>query len=187
MSDEEQVPPEPASDPTPAPTGAGGRRVRLVVGVLTLAFVASLVGVVLLWRDRQSDQALVDAGVEAEEAARAAVIEMTSYDHTTVEEDFSWVEDAGTTQFQEYFEGASTNAVALIKELRASATGTVVDSAADIEDPSHVQVLLFVDQEIKSQGQRGAKLDQPRVTMDMVLEDDRWLVDKVAVNNLLTQ
>ncbi len=88
-------------------------------------------------------------------------------------------------QFQAYFEGAGADSKRVIVALKATATGTVVDSAATAIDATHVKVLLFVDQEIAASEQKGTKIDQPRVTMQMVLQDGRWLVDEVAVNNLL--
>jgi len=168
-------------------------RSRLLVGGLALALVAALVAVVLLWLDRddaderaESTAGLVDASVAAEQVARDAVTRMTTYSFQTVDEDFTWVEDVGTEKFQENFAGASKEAVALVKTLKATAVGTVIDSAATAADDDHVKVLLFVDQEIRSQGEKGTKLDQPRVTMQMVRQDGQWLVDEVRVNNLVS-
>lgn len=168
-------------------------RSRVLVGGLALALVASLVAVVLLWRDRDdaegradASSALVEAALEAEQAARDAVTRMTSYSFRTVEEDFDWVAEAGTERFQENFAEAAKAAIAYVKSLKATAVGTVMDSAATAADADHVKVLLFVDQEIRSQGETGSRLDQPRVTMQMVQQDGEWLVDEVQVNNLVS-
>jgi Mce-associated membrane protein len=176
---------------------------RRLEAVLAVALAAALVAVALLWVDRDDAPAstragsggaeageaatLLAAGSEAEAAARSAVEQMTTYDFSTVEEDFTWVEDAGTEQFQAYFAGASKDAIAVIRSLKASASGTVVDAAPQVIDATHVKVLLFVDQEITARKQQGSKLDQPRVSMQMVRQDGRWLVDQVAVNDLLAQ
>lgn len=162
-----------------------------MTGALAVALVAALVAVVLLWQDRGAgedgtrDAELHRAEAAAEEAAKEAVVAMTTYSYRTVEEDFSWVESAGTADFQEYFAGASEQAVGLIRRIRAEAQGTVVDSAATAIDPRHAKVLLYVDQEITSAGEEGTKVDQPRVTMQMVRQDGEWLVDEVQVLNLL--
>jgi Mce-associated membrane protein len=158
----------------------------VVSGALALALVAALVGVVLLWRQYASDQDREQAAAAAEKAARSAVTEMTTYDYRTVDDDFGWVDDAGTENFQSYFAGVSKPAIRFIRSVKASATGDVVDSAAVYEDDEHVRVLLFVDQKITSQGHRDAKLDQPRVTMHMVLQHGDWLVDEMQVNDVLT-
>jgi Mce-associated membrane protein len=147
---------------------------------------------VLLWKDRDDaddraakSEAVVDASLDAEKAARDAVTRMTTYDFTTVDDDFSWVDDAGTDKFQKNFTEATKAAITYIKSVKASAEGTVVDSAATAADADHVKVLLYVDQRIHSQGTKGNDLDQPRITMQMVRQDDEWLVDEVDVVNVL--
>ena len=164
-----------------------------LIGGLVAALIVSLVTVALMWReiDDAEDRAdesseLVDASLEAEQAARDAVTRMTSYSFRTVDDDFDWVEEAGTEKFQENFAEAAEAAIAYVKSLKATAIGTVMDSAATAVDADHVKVLLFVDQEIRSQGKSGSRLDQPRVTMQMVRQDGEWLVDEVQVNNLVS-
>lgn len=181
-------------------TDPGERRGRLQVlvtalaSLLAMSLVALLV-VLLLWHSDRDDAeagdravALAAAGKAADAAARKAVVAMTSYDYRTVAKDFSWVEDAGTTKFQEQYAEVSKPIKELVVSLRASAKGSVVASAPVVKDRDHVTVLLFVDQEISNPGggstkpQRG--LDQPRVTMQMVREHGRWLVDEVSLSSL---
>jgi Mce-associated membrane protein len=172
-------------------------RFQLVVtglGTLLLLTVVALLVVTLLWRteaDRseRADQAVerAEAGEAAEAAARKAVVAMTSYRYQTAEEDFAWVEDAGTEKFREQYAELSTPVKELVVRLKATADGSVVASAPVVEDVDHVTVLLFVDQELTSQsgtGQRSRGLDQPRVLMTMVREDGRWLVDAVELKSL---
>lgn len=167
-------------------------RARLLAGGLALALVAALVAVVLLWNDRdeandraEASAGLVNAEVAAEKAAREAVTRMTTYHFRTVDEDFAWVDDAGTEKFEENFTRAAEESVTLIKSLKARAAGTIVESSATAADAGHVKVLLFVDQEIRSQDERGVRLDQSRVTLQMVKQDGQWLVDEVELTNLL--
>jgi Mce-associated membrane protein len=176
------------------------RRDRLQVlvtglaSLLSMSLVALLV-VVLLWQTDDDDAkagdravALAAAGRAADKAARAAVVEMTSYDYRTVTKDFAWVDDAGTAKFQKQYAEISAPIKKLVVQLEATAKGTVVASAPLVKDSRHVTVLLFVDQQISNPGsgsagpQRG--LDQPRVTMQMVRQDGRWLVDQVKISSL---
>ncbi len=131
MSTEEEAPQEP------------GRAQRLVTLMLVVALGVALIAVVMLWRDRDElldrvDQAehapSASVTTAAETAARAAVTRMTTYDYKTVEEDFSWVDDAGTEEFQQTFTDASADAIELIKGFKSSAVGTVIDSAATAVD-----------------------------------------------------
>lgn len=169
----------------------------VVVGLASLLLISlvALLVVVLLWQGDDSEHGdssdaavLLAAGEEADEAARKAVVAMTTYDYATVEEDFSWVEDAGTDKFREQYAEVSEPIKELVLQLKAHAEGTVIDSAARVTDEDEVTVLLFVDQEISNPGsgssgpQQG--LDQPRVAMSMVLQDGRWLVDDVKLSSL---
>jgi Mce-associated membrane protein len=173
-------------------------RFQLIVVGLTSLLVMSLVAllvVTLLWQtgsggSKEGDRAiaLAASGKAADKAARAAVVEMTTYDYASVNKDFRWVDDAGTAKFRKQYAEVSKPIKELVIRLKAKAKGTVVASAPKVTDPDHVTVLLFVDQEISNPGngssgpQRG--LDQPRITMSMILQDGRWLVDEVKLSGL---
>ncbi|GAB2759882.1 hypothetical protein GCM10027020_10410 [Nocardioides salsibiostraticola] len=161
------------------------KRTTSVISVLVLAFLATAGTLVLVNHEREKNQSLIDAGRDAQVAAEAAVVQMTTYDYRTVDSDFEWVDNAGTDTFQENFQEASADAVTIITELQASARGTVIAAAPQVTDEEHVAVLLFVDQEITSVGEDSSKIDQPRVTMEMVLDGDRWLVDAVSLGTLI--
>ena len=165
-----------------------------LASLLLISLVALLV-VVLLWQTDSDDSksgdgaaALVAAGKAADKAARTAVVEMTSYDYRTVNEDFGWVDDAGTAHFQKQYAEVSKPIKELVVRLKATAKGSVIASAPVVKDTDHVTVLLFVEQVITNPGtgtsgaQRG--LDQPRVTMSMVRQGGQWLVDEVKLSGL---
>ena len=101
-----------------------GRTQRLVTLMLAVALAVALIAVVMLWRDRDELVGRVEqaehrpsaaVATAAETAARDAVTRMTTYSHETVDEDFSWVDDAGTEEFQRTFTAASADAIDLIK------------------------------------------------------------------------
>lgn len=127
------------------------------------------------------------AAQAAERAARDAVVEMTTYDHTSVDEDFAWVDDAGTAKFREQYAEASAPVKQAVIAAEARAKGVVVEAAPDYVDDTHVTVLLFVDQTItNARAGDQANFDQLRVKMKMELEGGRWLVDEVEVVNRST-
>ncbi|MCZ4499526.1 MAG: hypothetical protein JWQ74_2079 [Marmoricola sp.] len=167
---------------------------RLVSGVLAVALVAALValGFALGDDDRTAAGssgeafALAAAGSQAEKAARSAVVHMTTYSSTTLATDFAWADDAGTPKFRTYYSEVSAPIKKLVLRLGSKAVGSVVDSAPKVQDVDHVTVLLFVDQVITGPDGADRQLDQPRVTMSMVRDGDRWLVDEVKLRNLST-
>jgi Mce-associated membrane protein len=157
---------------------------------LALALVGALVAAGLFWhassdheKDASAAQTLISAGTDARAAAEAAAVSMTTYDYRTVDQDFAWIDTAGTEDFKKYFSGISAPAIKLVKQLKAAAQGTVVDSGVDVEDPTHVKVVLFVDQTITGKAEGTSAPDQSRIVMYMVLQDGRWLVDRMELKN----
>lgn len=152
-----------------------------------MRLLAILVAVLLAVTGCGGDADPLGSSRAAEEAAREAVVEMTTYDHASVDEDFSWVDDAGTARFREQYADASAPVKQAVIAARARAKGVVVEAAPDYVDDTHVTVLLFVDQTItNTRAGQQANFDQLRVRMEMVLEEDRWLVDEVEVVNRST-
>jgi hypothetical protein len=70
--------------------------------------------------------------------------------------------------------------------LQVVASGSVVDSAPKVRDTRHVEVLLFVDQRVRSTNSAGTRTEEPRLSMQMVREGGRWLVDAVDMENSLS-
>lgn len=168
--------------PTDTVAGRPRRRPGAVVIVLAVALLVSLVALALVATDAKRERDRVDAASAAQQAARTAVVAMTSYDYATVESDFGWVDDAGTTRFRKQYAEVSAPIKKLVVQLKAHAVGKVVDSAVRLTDDDHATVLLFVDQTLTNPGEKQPGVDQPRVTMKMVRQDGRWLVDQVELH-----
>jgi len=160
-----------------------GRGGAILISILVIIAVGTSVLAFTQYRAHQQLQDRVTAGQEATKAAKSAITSMVTYDYRTVDEDFEWVNKAGTKGFKEYFTEASAKSKKLIVELQATATGSVIDAAPKPGTTKKVQVLLFVDQLIKSKDDPKGKLDQTRVAMWMVKQDGRWLVSKVLLRD----
>lgn len=130
---------------------------------------------------------LLKAESEAEAAARAAGIHLTTYDYKTVTTDFDWAVTAGTAKFQDRYAEVSAPTKKYVTELKIHAVGSVDQAAATAQDADHVTVLLFIDQTLTSDSSSDRQLATPRVRMSMVRQGDSWLVDEVAVRNLVDQ
>lgn len=128
---------------------------------------------------------LLAAEVDAERAARDAAVHLTSYDYRSLDTDFDWVVTAGTEAFRARYAEVSEPTKKYVAEFRVRAEGSVEESAATAQDPDHVTVLLFVDQELTSDADDARRLATPRVRMSMVRSGTRWLVDDVAVLDLV--
>lgn len=131
-----------------------------------------------------TSEVLLQAEADAEKAARAAAIRLTTYDYTTLDTDFNWVVTAGTRNFQDQYAEVSAEIRKVALELKVQAEGSVDQAAATAQDADHVTVLLFVDQALTSDASTDRQLATPRVSMAMVREGDDWLVDSVSVRGL---
>ncbi len=173
------------SSPVGRPTRSSrSTRGMVVVGVVVV--LALVVTSVLLWRraDRlEESEALEQAETEATTVASDIAVSMTSYDHRSLEEDFAWVDEDGTDDFEETFSTSTRALRGIIEKSRATAEGTVTDAAGTAEDPDHVRVIMFVDQRtvtrVGTTPRRSG--ESSRVVMQMVREDGRWLVDDVEL------
>ena len=159
-------------------------RLRTGLVVLVVLLVAAVVALVLLWRqngDLAEAKDLAAAEQSATEAATRIAVSMTSYDYRSVDKDFAWIDEDGTSTFQRTFSESTKPIRQLITRTRATATGKVTDAAGTADDVDHVEVLLFVDQELKRAGDSRSSVDSNRVVMTMVRSGGRWLVDDVEL------
>jgi Mce-associated membrane protein len=173
-----------AAEPLPDPPPRRGRRTvvgSLVAVVLVVAVVLAGLG----WCSAAHERALRTAGVEATAAARRAAVALTTYDHRSLDVDRERVEEAGTARFREYFASIGARTAATVRRLRVTARGSVVAAAPDVRDERHVRVLLFVDQQVRARGTEATRTEQPRLVMEMVRQDGRWLVDRVDLESSL--
>ncbi|HET7736153.1 MAG TPA: hypothetical protein VFK52_09285 [Nocardioidaceae bacterium] len=150
---------------------------RAVVAVLVVALVAALL---VGWLRLQDRQELVDAGRKAEAAARAAVTNMLTYDHRTLDEDFAWVEQDGTDAFVEAFQTSAVNVREIAEATSAVSTATIVRSGVHVEDGDEASALVVADSDITKA--TGLPIQNRWfVSVAMVYQDGRWLVDAIEL------
>jgi Mce-associated membrane protein len=154
---------------------------RLVVGMLTLLFVAVLVvSGVLGWKSWQQRE-LTQAGQQAQQAAVAYAQILTSIDSNKVDENFNQVLDGATGQFKDMYSQSSTQLRQLLIDNKASAHGVVVESAIQSTSRDKVVVLLFVDQSVSNTSVPDPRMDRSRIKMTMEFVDGRWRASQVAL------
>lgn len=172
-----------------------GPRWRAVATGLAVALVLALGGLGLVLAENGDEAAvpspmvegLLKAEADAEKAARAAAVHLTTYDYRTLSTDFDWVVTAGTPTFRERYAEVSAPTKRYVTEFKVHAVGSVEDAAATAQDLDHVTVLLFVDQTLTSDAGAERQLATPRVRMSMVRSGEHWLVDDVAVPKLVAR
>ncbi len=117
---------------------------------------------------------------EALDAARAAAVSLTTYDHRTLDEDFSRVSDLATGDFAREYAETSGQLRPTLEQSQAVATSEV--PAAGIEaldaDPVRAVVVLAVDQVIATVGAQ-PRTELNRIRMTLVRPEQTWLVADV--------
>lgn len=122
---------------------------------------------------------------EAGEAAQRTAINyaqvLTSIDANQVDQNFSAVLDGATGEFKDTYTKASVQLRQLLVDNKATAHGTVVDSAIQSEGKTTVVVLLMVDQTVSNTTRPDGRVDRSRMKITMENVGGRWLASKVEL------
>ncbi|MGB3331187.1 MAG: Mce protein [Mycobacterium sp.] len=121
----------------------------------------------------------------AQAAGRHAAVDyaqvLTSIDSNQVDDDFSTVLNGATGEFKDTYTKASVQLRQLLIDNKATAQGTVVESAVQSSSTDKVVVLLMVNQTITNTTRPDPRVDRTRMKMTMQKVDGRWLASKVEL------
>ncbi|WP_409435962.1 Mce protein [Mycobacterium sp. SMC-14] len=121
----------------------------------------------------------------AQAAGRDAAVDyaqvLTSIDSNKVDDDFSTVLNGATGEFKDTYTKASVQLRQLLIDNKATAQGTVVESAVQSSSTDKVVVLLMVNQTITNTTRPDPRVDRTRMKMTMQKVDGRWLASKVEL------
>jgi len=197
----EPVEPEPVVDETPvadqpedtpraapAPTAKQPRRQLPLVpawllGAVGIVTALAVVAVVLLW-SQPSEGSIESASTDAKVAAQTAIEPILSYDYRTLDQDQSDAHRYLTSSYQAQYDKAFNDLIRPnAAKTKTVVTVKVVDAAiVRTQGDDMVQVLLFVNRPTSNKARTVTYKDQ--VTVTMVREDGRWLVDRLATTPL---
>lgn len=181
----------PPDDP-PGPDGSADRSRRgrlrrastwLTVVVVVLAIVAT--ALMVAWRrsadetDRLSQQEQLRSSALA--AARTYAADLTTYDHATLAEQQATLAGESTKRFQDTFADSMKTLGPIFERLEATATGTVLDAAVVTATAKRAEVIAFLDQVASSKEMDEPETQASRVSMTLVRQGDRWLLDRVEL------
>lgn len=121
------------------------------------------------------------AAAEALEAAQKYTLVLTSVDPTAIDKNFAEILDGATGEFKDVYSASSEQLRQLLIDNKASAHGTVIDSAVKSATKNTVEVLLFVDQSVSNKTAPQAQIDRSRIVMTMEKVKGRWLAAKVEM------
>lgn len=166
-------------DPPSTRWWTGTRARRGAVLLLALVAVAAIVCAAVMGWKLQQQNSIDDAADQAEQAARAYAVALTSVSSDNLDQNFADVLGGATGEFKDMYSQSSGQLRQLLVDNKATAQGTVIDSGIKSASPSKVEVLLFVDQTVTNTATPDPRVDRSRVVMTMEKIDGRWLAAKV--------
>lgn len=117
----------------------------------------------------------------AQDAAAHYAQVLTSIDSNKVDDDFAAVLNGATGDFKDTYTKASVQLRQLLIDNKATAQGTVVQSAVQSGSRDEVVVLLMVNQAVTNTNRPDPRVDRTRMKMTMTRVDGRWLASKVEL------
>lgn len=155
------------------------RRLSVAAGgaVLIAAAATSAALGSQLWHHRNIDM----ASNQAQATATAYAETLTSIDSAKVDENFTRILDGATGEFKDMYTKSSVQLRQLLIDNKATAHGTVVDSAIQSKSEDKVVVLLMVDQTLSNTALPDSRVDRSRMKITMERVGDRWLASKVEL------
>jgi Mce-associated membrane protein len=114
------------------------------------------------------------------EAARAATVSITSYDHRRLDEDFGRVRALAVGEFAKEYEESTAALRPALEQSSAVATAEVPGLGVEelSTEPVRAVVVVLVDQTISTAGAE-PRTELNRLRMTLVRPDRTWLVEKV--------
>ncbi|MFL0277179.1 Mce protein [Mycobacterium sp. SMC-19] len=161
----------------PKERGLTPNRRRIAAAVLALGLIGATYEGWLLFAHHQRTV----AAEEALEAAQKYTLVLTSVDPTAIDRNFAEILDGATGEFKDVYSASSEQLRQLLIDNKASAHGTVIDSAVKSATKNRVEVLLFVDQAVSNKTAPQAQIDRSRIVITMEKVKGRWLAAKVEM------
>ncbi|MGY1834195.1 hypothetical protein ACI79P_03690 [Blastococcus sp. SYSU DS0510] len=150
--------------------------VPLLAGLLVL-LVAALA---FLWSTRPEPSSIrTDDYVDALQAARAHVVDLTSFDHVTLDEDIRQIEQVATGELGEETIAQLEARRQQIVESEAVVSTEVVGAGVTRADEDEAAALLVIESAQKSNVDEQAQLLRYRIEVELTKVDGRWLLSAI--------
>jgi hypothetical protein len=161
---------------------AGERRRRVsAVGVLAVLLVLLLGLVGFLWTTRPDASTVrTDSYVEALQAARSGIVDMTSFDHLTIDDDIEQIRRVTTGDLRD-------EAVAELEERRADivtaeavVSTEIVGAGVTRADAEEATVMMVMQSTQSSSANPQTQIVRYRIEVQLQKEDGRWLLSSIT-------
>ena len=174
--------PADAAPPPDAREGRGRPRLTLpLVPLLAVLLVLLLAGAGYLWMTRPAASAIrTDDYVEALQAARSGVVDYTSFDYLTLDDDIQQIRriaigdlrDEGVNQLDKRRQD--------ITKSQAVVNTEVVGAGVTRADDTDATVLLVIQSTQQSKASPQAQIVRYRIRVELKKQDGRWLLSGIS-------
>jgi Mce-associated membrane protein len=158
----------------------GGRLSLPLVPTLAVLLVLLLGGIAFLWLTRPESSAVRTGDyVEALQAARSGVVDLTSFDHLTLDDDIEQVRRVSVGDLREEAVAELDGRRDQITEAQAVVNTEVVGAGVTRADESSATVLLVIQSTQESSTSEQAQVVRYRIEVELEKSDGRWLLSGI--------
>ena len=162
---------------------SGGRpRLSLpLVPVLAAVLVLLAAAAAFLWFTRPEPSAIGTTDyVEALQAARSGVVDMTSFDHLTLDDDIEQIRRVTTGELREEAVGELEGTRQQLIESEAIVNTEVVGAGVTRASSEAATVVMVVQATQESSASPQAQVVRYRIQVELTKEDDRWVLSGIT-------
>jgi Mce-associated membrane protein len=160
---------------------AAGRPSLPLVPVLAVLLVLLLAGVGFLWFTRPAKSSVrTDDYVEILQAARSGVVDMTSFDYLTLDDDLEQIRRETTGDLKKEAVDQLDSRRKQITDTQATVNTEVVGAGVTSATPTKGTVLLVIQSTQKSTASPQAEVLRYRIRVDLEKVGGRWLLSGIA-------
>jgi Mce-associated membrane protein len=180
-SDEPRTGAAPASA-DPGKGQSGGSRLSLpLIPVLATLLVLLLAAAAYLWFTRPEPSAIRTADyVEALQAARSGVVDMTSFDHVTLDDDIEQIRRVTTGDLREEAVAELEDQRQQLIDSEAIVNTEIVGAGVTRADSEAATVVMVVQATQESNASPQAQVVRYRIQVELTKENDRWVLSGIA-------
>jgi Mce-associated membrane protein len=159
--------------------GSGRRLARAVVPVLATVLVLLLGGIAFVWWTwPEKSSVRTDAYASALEAARSGVVDMTSFDHVTLDDDIEQIRRVATGDLRKEAVAQLEDNRAQLIDSEAVVNTEVVGAGVTRADKTRATVLMVIQSTRQTAGSQ-AQVVRYRIEVELKKSDSRWLLSGI--------
>jgi hypothetical protein len=164
--------------------GDGGGRTRVsfpLVPALVILLVVLLGGVGYLWFTRPAKSSVETAHyVEALQAARSAVVDLTSFDYLTLDDDIEQIRRITTGDLRDEAIKQLDDNRDTITKTESTVNTEIVAAAVTAADATHATVLLVIQSTQENKTNKQGQVTKYRIQATLEKVKGRWLLSGIA-------